>query len=132
MNETKPIRNLKEAFSYTTSVGGTTWDPTKDRTPFRVMSGMGNMDDILKGVMKDEERNQKAPKILPFPLDRIVDQLAKTYEELMKTKLTLTTSIRSALLAEEDKDTLRKDVKHIDQCLKIIKLISFDVEKTHL
>jgi len=128
----KPIRNLKEAFSYTTSVNGTTWDPTKDRTPFRVMSGLGYIDDVLKGLIDHDEKAQKAPKILPFPLDRIIDQLAKVYEELIKTRSTLMISRRSALLSKAEKDVLKKDIEYVHKCMTIIKKISYDVEKTHL
>ena len=132
MSNNKPVRNLKEAFSYTTAVNGTTWDPTKDRTPFRVMSGLGYLDDVLKGIISHDEKAAKAPKILPFPLDRIIDQLANCYEELMKARMTLQTSVRSALLSKEGRKKLRKDVDYINKCLSIIKLISKDVEQTHL
>lgn len=129
----KTIRNIKEAFSYTTQVGGTTWDPTKDRAPFRVMTGLGHIEDVLRdGGIKREEEEAKAPKILPFPLDRIIDQLAKNYETLIALRITLLTSIRSALLSKQDKTLLKHNLKRIDYMINMIKKMSSDVERVHL
>jgi hypothetical protein len=123
---------MKEAFSYTSQVRGTQWDPTQGRTPFNVITGMGYLEDMLKGNIRKDEERAKAPKIFPFPLDRIVDQLAKCYEELMKTKSTISTTIRTALLSPEEKNLLRANVRYIDKCIDYIKKMSADVEKIHL
>jgi len=128
----KKIKSIKEAFSYTTQVRGTQWDPTQGRTPYNVITGMGYLEDMLKGKCSEEDERAKAPKILPFPLDRIIDQLAKTYEELMKTRMTISVSIRTALLNNAEKNTLRTDIKYIDKCIDYIKKLSSDVEKLHL
>ena len=125
-------KTLREAFSYTTHVAGTTWDPTVGRTPFNVVTGMGYLEDMIKGAPRRDEREAQAPKILPFPLDRIVDQLAKSYEELMKTKSTLLVTIRTALLSKQEKALLRLDIKYVEHCLETIKKISKDVERVHL
>ena len=128
----KTPKNIKEAFSYTTQVRGTQWDPTQGRTPFNVITGMGYLEDMLKGLPRREEERAKAPKELPFPLDRITDQLARSYEELIKCRSILLISLRTALLNKEEKDVLRKDIKYINRCLKILKKISLDVEKMYL
>ena len=128
----KPTKNIKEAFSFTTRVRGTSWDPTQGRTPYNVITGMGYLEDMLAGKTREEEERAKAPKILPFPLDRIVDQLANTYEELMKTRSTISTSIRTALLSKEEKAVLRLNIQYIDKCIDYIKKMSVDVEKLHL
>jgi hypothetical protein len=128
----KEPKNIKEAFSYTTAVAGTTWDPTVGRTPFNVVTGMGYLEDIIKGKPRQDEKEARAPKILPFPLDRITDQLATSYEDLMKIKTTLLVTIRTALLTKEEKAMLRLDVKYVDHCMDTIKKISKDVERVYL
>jgi hypothetical protein len=128
----KKIKNLKEAFSYTTKVRGQQWDPTQGRSPYNVITGMGYLEDILKGMPRREEEKAKAPKVLPFPLDRITDQLVVVYTELMKCRATLLMSVRTALLNDEEKDVLRKDIKQIDLCLKTIKNMSGNVEQMYL
>lgn len=133
MNDSKQKpRNIKEAFSYTTQVAGKHWDPTEGRAPFNVISGMGYLEDVLKGMPRRDAKEAQAPKILPFPLDRIVEQLAKSYEELMKTRSTLSISIRTALLSKQDKALLRLDIKYVDRCLDTVKRISKDVERMTL
>jgi len=131
-NKDKKPKSLKEAFSWTTQVRGTQWDPTQGRTPFNVITGMGYLEDLLKGKTREEEQRAKAPKILPFPLDRITDQLVKCYEELMRTRSTLAVSIRTSLLNKEEKDVLRANIRYIDKCIQYIKKMSLDVEKIHL
>jgi len=129
--KSKP-KNLKEAFSYTGEVRGKTWAPSSGQTPFNVITGMGYLKDVLSGNIKKDEELAKAPKVLPFPLDRIVDQLAKTYEELMKTRSTLSTSIRTALLTGEEKKILRKDIEYVEKCIDYIKKMSADLERLYL
>jgi hypothetical protein len=128
----KKPKTIREAFSYTTAVAGTTWDPTAGRTPFNVVTGMGYLDDVIRGGPRQAEKEAQAPKILPFPLDRIIDQLAKSYEELMKTKTTLLVTIRTALLNKQEKALLRLDIKYVEHCLDTIKKISNDIERVHL
>jgi len=132
MNDKSKMNNIREAFSYTTHVAGTNHDPSMGRSPFNVVTGMGFLDSVIAGVPARDEKDSKAPKILPFPLDRIVDQLAKSYEELMKTRMTLLISIKSALLSKQEKALLRLDIKYIDACVKNIQKISKDIEKVHL
>jgi len=128
----KNIKNIKEAFNYTTQVRGTQWDPREGRSPFNVMTGMGYLEDMLKGLPRKEEEKAKAPKVLPFPLDRITEQLAKAYEELLKCRSVLIVSLRTALLNKEERVLLRKDIKQVEECLKTVKKMSFDVEKMYL
>ena len=128
----KKVKNIKEAFSYTSHVAGTTWDPTQGRTPFNVVTGMGFLEDAIKGAHRRDEKEAEAPKILPFPLDRIIDQLANTYENLMKVRTTMVVTLRSALLSQPEKALLRLDIKYVDRCLQTVKKISFDIEKIHL
>lgn len=128
----KQIRNIKEAFSYTTQVNGQSWDPTSNRAAFNVMSGLGNMEDNIRNMRKDEERTSKAPKILPFPLDRIIDQLAKMYETSLATRQTITTTHRTAVLNKHEKALLRLNVKRVDNVIATIKKISKDIEKLEL
>lgn len=125
-------KNLKEAFSYTGETRGKTWSPSSGQTPFNVITGMGYLEDVLKGNIKKDEELAKAPHVLPFPLDRIVDQLAKTYEELLKTKNTLQTSVRTALLTGDEKTLLRQDIKYVDKCIEYIKKMSADLERLYL
>jgi hypothetical protein len=132
MNDKSQMKNIREAFSYTTHIAGTNHDPSMGRSPFNVVTGMGFLDSVIAGVPARDEKDSKAPKILPFPLDRIVDQLAKSYEELMKTRMTLLISIKSALLSKQEKALLRLDIKYIDACVKNIQKISKDIEKIHL
>ena len=132
MKDKKQLKNLREAFSYTTHVAGTNHDPSMGRSPFNVVTGMGFLDSVIAGIPAKDEKESKAPKILPFPLDRIVDQLAKTYEELMKTRMTLLLSIKSALLRPQEKALLRLDIKYIDACIKNIQTISKDIEKVQM
>lgn len=123
------ISSIKEAFSYTTAVAGTTWDPTKGGKPFNISSGAGYTDDLLKGKTIENDLEQKAEKILPFPLDRIVDQLVVSYESLIKTRVTIMVSIKSPTMNQAEKNLLKEDLHHIDTCLKSIKKISCDIEK---
>lgn len=131
-NSDQKPKTLKDAFSYTTQVAGKHWDPTEGRAPFKVMTGLGYLEDIIKGEPGANGREGESPKILPFPLDRIVDQLAKSYEELMKTRSVITVSIRTALLSNQDKALLRLDLKYIDRGLDDIKKISKDIERMQL
>lgn len=128
----KKPKTIREAFSYTTAVAGSTWNPTVGRTPFNVVTGMGYLEDVIKGRPRQAEKEAQAPKILPFPLDRIVDQLAKSYEQLIATKTTLLVTIRTALLTKQEKALLRLDVKYVEHCLNTIKKISKDVERVYL
>ena len=128
----KQLKSIKEAFSYTTQVNGQTWDPTQGKAPFRVMSGLGYLEDTIKGIPRRDEEEAKAPKILPFPLDRITDQLAKAYEDFMIIRQTLMVTIKSALLSKQEKALLRLDIKYVDRCLDTIKKISMDIEKVQL
>jgi len=126
---TKPIKSLKEAFSYTTSVRGTTWSPSNPTPPFKVQQGPTYFDGILNSLQKNEELNQRAPNILPYPLDRIVDQLATDFIELEKTKSILLTSYRTALLSNDERVLLKKQIQKIKDCMKVIKKISYEVER---
>jgi len=128
MDKNSPT-SMKEAFSYTTTVNGTQWDPTRGTAPFNVMSGTGYIEDMLKGFANEEERRQKSDRVLPFPLDRIVDQLVTNFIELTKTRQTLITSYKTALLSDEEKALLKADVKKITKCMDTIKEISKDIEK---
>jgi hypothetical protein len=124
----KNINKIREAFSYTTNVAGMSQDPTMGRSPFNVITGTGFLDNTITGIPTRDEKDAQAPKILPFPLDRIVDQLAKSYEELLKTKQTLLVTINISLLNSAEKEVLRKDVKEINKALEIIKKISKDMD----
>jgi hypothetical protein len=128
----KNIHNLREAFSYTTHIAGSNHDPSMGRSPYNVITGTGFLDNTITGIPNRDAKEARAPKILPFPLDRITDQLAKSYEELMKTRNTLYVSIRTALLSKQEKAILRLDIKYIDSCLDQIKKISKDMEKIYL
>ncbi len=132
MKSKTPPKSLREAFSYTTHIAGTNHDPSMGRSPYNVVTGMGFLDDVITGMPKRDEKEAQAPKILPFPLDRIVDQLAKSYEELIKTRITLLVSIKTALLSKQDKALLRLDMKYVESCLDTIKKISKDIEKIQL
>lgn len=122
-------KSIKEAFSYTTTVNGTQWDPTRGTAPFNVMSGTGYIENMLTGRANEEERLQKSERVLPFPLDRIIDQLVTNFETLSKTKVTLILSKQSALLSDEEKVLLKKDIKKVEYCMEVIKDISKDVER---
>ncbi len=126
------INTFEEAFSWTTAVAGKQWDPTVGRTPFNVVTGMGLNNNLSKNVGMADEKTQKADRILPFPLDRVVEQLVISYESLMKTRGTLLASVRSALLTKEERNLLRKDMKLIDDCVKNIRVISRHIEEVKI
>lgn len=123
------IKSIKEAFSYTTAVQGKTWSPSNPTPPFKVQQGPTYFDGILNSLQKQEELNQRAPNILPFPLDRIVDQLATDFIELEKTRGILLSSYRTALLSNDERMLLKKQIQKIKDCMKVIKKMSYDVEK---
>jgi hypothetical protein len=126
------IKNIKEAFSWTTSVAGTTWDPTVGRTPFNITTGMGMNDSLSKGHNPTGELGPKADKIFPFPLDRIIEQLVVSYESLIKTKSTLIASLKSPTMNKQEKDLLRKQIKYVDKSIQYIKTISKEIESIQI
>lgn len=126
------IDNIKEAFSWTTKIAGTSWDPTAGRTPFNVVTGMGLNNSLTKGNLLNGELGERGDGVFPFPLDRIIDQLVITFEDLTKAKTTLLASLRAPTLTTEEKNLLRKDIKYINQCVKYIRAISKDVEKLRI
>lgn len=132
MKKDENIFDVLAEAGYATKMGSKHWDPTEGRSPFKVMSGIGEFDNVQQGMIKKSERDAQAPKIMPFPLDRITDQLVDVYEHLMIARQTLTTTIRTALLNNQEKAVLRLNVKKIDRCVKWIKEVSADVERIHL
>jgi len=115
------IEYLEELTGPATMKGSQHWDPTEGRAPFKVMSGIGDLQNL--------EPPTDAPKIMPFPLDRITDQLVTSHEGLSTVKNTMLITIRSALLNKQEKALLRLNIKEIDQCLTTVRKISKDVER---
>lgn len=128
----KPLRTIKEAWSNTTASQGTTWDPTVGRSPFNIVTGTGFLDNVISGKVSEEEKTQKAPKVLPFPLDRSIDQLVDIYQNLTKFKITLQSAIKNALLSKEEKQILRQKQREIESFMKSIKIMSYEIERMHL
>lgn len=127
-----PIKTMKEAFSNTTAVQGTTWDPTAGRSPYNVMTGLGSLEQLMTGKISEEERNQKAPKILTFTLDRAIEQMATAYQDLMTLSVTLSSSLKDGMLTKAEKHILRQKVKEIKQFMENMKVMSYEIERMHL
>ena len=132
MKQSFPKRKtIREMF--TMPATNTNWQGVKDGAPFNVMSGLGTINDVLNGrVKKQEDLDAIAPKILPFPLNRIIDQLADSYEELLKVKDTLTSTLQSAVLDDSGRMVIKNQIREINKMIKEIGLVSKEVEKLEL
>lgn len=122
-------KSFKEAFEISKPFGGrastgqTSIGPAQsnDNTLFT---------SVANAIPREEEIKSHDTKILPFPLDRIVDQLVTCYEDLVKVKSTINASIRgSTTFDESQRNLLKKDIKRVDRCIEHIKIISKDVEE---
>ena len=123
---------MKEAFTNTTAVQGTTWDPTAGRSPYNVMTGMGFLDQLMTGKTSEEEKHHKAPKLLPFPLDRSIDQMATVYQDLMKLGITLNSAMKDGLLSKAEKHVIRQKIKEVSKFMDNLKIMSYELERMHL
>jgi len=128
----KPVITLKEAWSNTTAVQGTTWDPTVGRSPFNVMTGAGFLEDLITGKKSEEEMQHKAPKQLPFPLDRSIEQMAVVYQDIVKLKITMTSAMKDGLLSTAERHILRQKVKELQEMMDNLKVMSYEIERMHL
>ena len=85
---------------------------------------------VADAIPEEENRKSHDTKMLPFPLDRVINQLADNYETLVKTRFTLESTLRSGVTIDKaQKATLKKDIEYINKCINVIKLISKDVEE---
>jgi hypothetical protein len=107
----------------------------------RVSSGQGSVgpastnfnslfQSVAEAIPEEENRKSHDTKMLPFPLDRIVDQLADNYETLVKTRLTLQQTLKSTItLDQTEKNLIKEDIGYINKCINVIKKISRDIEQ---
>lgn len=119
---------LKEDFELARSMGQKTSSGQASLGPAK-----SNHNDLFSSVADaiPEEENRKShdTKILPFPLDRIVDQLADTYESLIRTRFTLLNTIKAGVTIDAaQKATLKRDIVYVNKCINAVKQISKDVE----
>lgn len=119
---TKRIKNIREAF-YAIPVINTSWQKTPDGAPFNYTTAKtGTINDIITGkAERSEEEVGLAPKVLPFPLDRILEPLSQTYESLVKTKSILSESIKSGIFSDKERKLLKTHIKKIDVILNYLK-----------
>ena len=110
------------SFSWNSHVGGTTWSPG-DKS--QKAGGCPAGDGI--GMTPDED--QKAPPILPFPMELIEEFLAEAYIKLMEAKYqTLATMTKAPNLNQEQKSLLKGIHKKLNQMQNDIKKMSKDIE----
>ena len=113
---------LSKSFGQTASSGRASIGPAKS-----------NHNDLFSSVADaiPEEENRKShdTKMLPYPLSRVVEQLADSYEDLIKVRFSLQNSIKIGITHDAmQRKTLKKDIEYINKCINVIKLISKDVE----
>lgn len=76
---------------------------------------------------RDDERNQKAPKILPFELDQnAVQLLGRMYEDL----LTLKKLVHKTRTQEEAKEKINELIDHVG--IIILKDMPAEIDKMYL
>ena len=127
----KLVTNIREAF-YALPVVNTSVSKTPDGAPFNYTSAKnGTINDIISGrAERSEEETGQAPKVLPFPLDRILEPVSCSYEHLLKVKAIMSESVKSGLFAKEEKALLKKHIKKVDIVLKYLtNSLMHDIER---
>lgn len=128
VKENKFRTALKEDFQMSKSFGQSASSGAASVGPAK-----SNHNDLFSSVVdaipEEEHRKSHDTKFLPYPLDRIINQLGDNYETLVKTRFTLKQTLKTcATLDRAQKETLKQDISYVNKCINAIKKISSDVE----
>ena len=125
------IPRIQQRNSWATPVGSDSGSGNKGFLG-RKLSAMFSMDDLTAALYKEEERENKANQILPFPLEQ-VDELTATIDiNLSQLKATLLQAYRSGLLKQSEKVLVKNAVKKLKKARQKIQSIAFDIDKMRL
>lgn len=120
------IYTFKEAFNQL--VNTSDWIGSFKKEPFSTSfysKFKKNNNKIFKDI---EEYQTKAPKIKPYPLDRIDDLLLNLYDLLLKIKRIILNSKNYINLNKYEKIILKKSLKNIKKMIKMIENIKKDID----
>lgn len=128
------INTFKEAFGAVanTSVAASQWNPYIQRRSSDHLMKIDPFDASLKAKDVYNDIEGQAPKTMPFPLDRITDQLVTSFQALNDVRSTIKNTLQAALLNDPEKNTLRKQLKNLNNIMQEVLNISKEVEKITL
>jgi len=129
--KTPRTKTIREA--YTTVKQSASWQGSKDGSPFNTMNGLGSVADIISAkTTKDSELEGHAGKIMPYPLDRSLEQMASIYDTIIRLKSTFLLTLQCALLTDAERKVIRNQMGVLDKMLNSLGSMSGEVEKIYL
>lgn len=123
---------LKELYSFTTPRTSSSWETNMIRWPIGATTNSGVSEKNFLNRAKEEEEKAKAPSIKPYPLDFVNDSIVKVYEELIKLKKSLVSSVKYPDLTSQEKIIIKKEIKKINLIVDKIKEMYYNIEKITL
>jgi len=134
MNSNKKMTNnaLKEAFQGTTPRTASSWESNMIRWPVGATSNSGASESNFLNRAKEDEENAKAPKIKPYPLDFIGDNIVDVYTSLINLKNSLKSSIKYPDLSTNDKNIIKREIKKINIMIEHLQKMFYTIDKITL
>lgn len=121
------MRTIKEVFAIPAK--DVSWQQAYNTTSIN----KGNLNSVIDGQVKNRyEEEGMAPKVLPFPLDRVTDEIVNCYESYVKVKSILMQTLRYAILNDAEKKAIRKHLKLVNNILAATKKMSEEIEQITL
>ena len=129
----KPVEQiLKELLSFSQSRSPASWESNMIRWPLGASSNSGSSESNFLNNAKVEDEKAKAPKIKPYPLNFINDNITDIFLKLCELKKTLIQAIKYPGLSKSDTLILKKEVKNIVQVIDLFKKMYYNIEKVSL
>lgn len=131
-NKNNNDKTLNELFSFTKPNLASSWETNMIRWPHGATTNSGTFENNFFNRAKEDEENSKAPERFPYPLDFVVDDMVKTYENLHRLKSNLISTLKYPNLKQSEKNVLKKQIKMLNLMIEKIKEMSTQIEKIRL
>ena len=91
-----------------------------------------SLDDLTAALYKEEEKENKANQLLPFPLEQTESFVSIINANIIELKKSLLQAYQSGLLTKSEKELIKKQIKKLKKASLCIKSVLFNIEKMRL
>jgi len=105
------------------------WQSAHARYPYGAINSSEMNKDYNFVDQKREEKNNTAPKLFPYPLDNIINNLVDVYEGFGRVRYSLKSALDYPNLSEEERNVIKREYYMVEKIVQRLKLMSRNIEE---